>query len=114
MSVTVDPQIIDALNQAQLATLSPQVVLTSGAGKAYQMVAQTSALAIQDAVDSLRNAGTLADAASAAALSQLMATGEPRYADVLKAAEQMRADAVNIFSARTKAAIAALNEFPAG
>jgi hypothetical protein len=36
---TVDPQIIDAINQIQTAVLSPQVVLTSGAGKAYQLVA---------------------------------------------------------------------------
>ncbi|WP_175582057.1 hypothetical protein [Caulobacter sp. SSI4214] len=114
MSVTVDPKIVDALNQAQQATLSPQVVLTSGAGKAYQMVAQASALAIQDAVDSLRNAGALADAASAAALSQLMETGEPRYAELLKVAEQLRSDAVAVFSKRADAAIALLKDFPAG
>jgi len=110
----VDAEVIDAINQANRAVLEPQIILTSGAGKAYQMVAQASALAIQDAVDSLRNAGTLADAASAAALSQLTATGEPRYLEILQAVEQIRTDAVAVFNARTIAAIDVLKAFPSG
>ncbi|PIB93394.1 RebB family R body protein [Caulobacter sp. FWC2] len=110
----VDAEVIDAINQANMAVLGAETILTSGAGKAYQMVAQASALAVQDAVDSLRNAGTLADAASAAALSQLTATGEPRYLDILKAVEQMRTDAVAVFNTRAKAAIDVLKNFPSG
>ncbi|MCY1647033.1 hypothetical protein OVA11_08195 [Caulobacter sp. SL161] len=105
-------ELIDALNQAAEATMTPSTVQTDSAGKAYQMVALASALAVQDAVDSMRNVGTLADAASAAALSQLAATGEARYLEVLKAADEMRAQSVNIFSARAQAAAELLQKFP--
>jgi hypothetical protein len=37
---TVNAQIIDVINQVQRALMDPQVVRTSGAGKAYQSVAQ--------------------------------------------------------------------------
>lgn len=114
MTATVDPSVIDALNQAQQATMAPQVVLTSGAGKAYQMVAQACALAVQDAVDSLRNANTLADTAAAAALSQLIATGDPQYAAILKATAEMKTAAVEAFQAATGAAASTLKGFPAG
>ncbi|MBO9707813.1 MAG: hypothetical protein J7521_06350 [Caulobacter sp.] len=114
MTATVDPSIIDALNQAQTATMTPQVVLASGAGKAYQMVAQACALAVQDAVDSLRNTNTLADTAAAAALSQLSATGDPQYVAILKATAEMKTAAVESFRAATVAAGETLKSFPAG
>lgn len=113
-NASIDPSILEALNAAQEATMAPQVVLTSGAGKAYQMVAQASALAIQDAVDSLRAAGTLADAATAAALSQATATGEPRYLEIVRAMDDMRLASVAAFQARAAAAIETLKNFPSG
>ena len=34
---------MDTVNKIQRATMAPQVVMTSGAGKAYQSVAQSTA-----------------------------------------------------------------------
>jgi len=56
----VDAQIIDVINQLPIAdqlpiaATSPQVILSSGAGKAYQSVARSAAIAVQDAGDTLR------------------------------------------------------------
>jgi hypothetical protein len=110
----VDPTIIDAVNQSQTATMSPQVVLTGGAGKAYQAVAASAALAIQDAVDALRHSSTVATSASGMALAQLLASGDPRYLRVLVAAQEMMVSATQNFAAVSTAAAAIVKEFPSG
>lgn len=111
---SVDAEVIDAINQATMAVMSPQVAVASGAGKAYQMVAQSCALALQDATDSLRNVNMLADATAAAALSQLMSTGDERYQLILDATVAMRSQAVEIYSKAAAAATTALKNFPSG
>ena len=45
--------------------LSPAVIKASGAGKAYQSVTQSTAIAIGDATSYLRNIETIATAAAA-------------------------------------------------
>ena len=112
---TVNAELIDVINQAQAAAMSPQVVLTSGAGKAYQAVAQSAALAIQDAADALRNASTIAAAANGAALAQMLATPpNPAAAEALKAAQTMMTRAIADYAAIGAAAAAMLKEFPSG
>ena len=111
---TVDQQIIDAINQMQSATLSPQVVLTSGAGKAYQSVAQSAAIAVQDATDALRNATTLATAATAAAAARFLATGDPRYLEALPGIAAVTDKAIADYQAVGEAAASVLKSFPAG
>jgi predicted translin family RNA/ssDNA-binding protein len=110
----VNPQIIDVINQVQQATMSPQVVLTSGAGKAYQSVAQAAAIAVQDAADALRNATTIANTASGVAMAQFLATGDPRYVQALTLAQQMTTSATQDFSNIGVAAATVLKGFPAG
>jgi hypothetical protein len=115
MATTVDAEIIDIINQAQLAAMSPQVVLTSGAGKAYQAVAQSAAIAIQDAADALRNISTVAATAQGAAIAQMLATPpNPAAADALNAAQAMMTSAVANYTAIGTAAAAILKEFPSG
>jgi hypothetical protein len=109
---TVDSQIIDAINQCQAATMGAEAVVTSGAGKAYQLVAQACALAIQDAVDGLRNTSTIANAAAGSAMAHYIATGEPRYLDVLKATQDLMQSAIADFKAVGEAAAATLANFP--
>ncbi len=111
---TVDPQIIDVINQVQTATMSPQVVLTSGAGKAYQAVAQSTALAIQDAADTLRNLSTIATTAAGVAMAQLLATGDQKYATTLQEAQKLMQSATTDFSNVGTAASTVLKNFPAG
>lgn len=110
----LDPMITDALHQATQATMAPQVVLTSGAGKAYQMVAQAAALAVQDAVDSLRNVHTLADTAAAAALVRMLATGDPAYGRIVELTKTLKADALESLDATVASAAKTLKAFPSG
>lgn len=109
---SLDPTIVDAISQAAQAVMAPGDVAASGTGKAYQLVAQAAALAVQDAADSLRNVATLADTASAAALAQLLATGEPKYGQVIALAKTMKADALLSFDATVASAAKAVKTFP--
>jgi hypothetical protein len=111
---TVNPQVVDAINQVQAATMAPQVVLTAGAGKAYQMVAQTAALAIQDAADTLRNMSTIAYTAQGVAMALLLETGDLKYVDVMAQAQKLLQDANANFAATGEAAAAVLKSFPTG
>lgn len=70
----VNAQVIDVINQVQTATMATTVVKTSGAGKAYQSVAQSAAIAVQDAADALRNVSTIATTAAGVAMAQYLAT----------------------------------------
>jgi hypothetical protein len=110
----VNAQIIDVINQVQLATMSPQVVLTSGAGKAYQSVAQSSAIAVQDAADALRNIATIATTAAGVAMAQYLATGEDKYAKAMAQAQVLMSGATADFAAVGSAAAQVLKGFPAG
>ncbi|MBC7905273.1 MAG: hypothetical protein H7Y60_00810 [Rhodospirillaceae bacterium] len=114
MPSTVDAQIIDVINQVQSATLNPQVVLTSGAGKAYQAVAQSTAIAVQDAADALRNVSTIATTAAGVAMAQLLATGDAKYADALAQTQLMMKSATEDFAQVGAAASAVLKNFPTG
>lgn len=110
----VNPQVIDAINQVQFATMAPQVVLTSGAGKAYQSVAQSAAIAVQDAADALRNISTIATTASGVAMAQYLATGDPKYTTALSMAQGMVEKATKDFSNIGTAAATVLKSFPTG
>jgi hypothetical protein len=110
----VDPGIVDAINQTHRATMSPQVVLTDGAGKAYQAVAASAALAVQDAVDALRHASAIATSASGIALAQFLASGDPRYLDALSQSQAMVAKAIEDFERIGASAARVVKDFPSG
>jgi phage-related tail fiber protein len=110
----VDPQVVDAINQIQAAVLTEQVVRTAAAGKAYQAVAQSAALAVQDAADMLRNVGTVATTASAVALSQFLASGDPSYLEAIDRAQAMVDKAIADYSAVGAASAALVKNFPSG
>ncbi len=110
----VNAQIIDTINQVQLATMSPQVVLTSGAGKAYQSVAQSSAIAVQDATDALRNISTIMTTAVGVAMAQLLATGNKQYAQVIEQAQDVMESATEDYGKIGVAAATVLKSFPSG
>lgn len=110
----VNGQVIDVINQVQQATMSPQVVMTSGAGKAYQSVAQSTALAVQDATDALRNVSTIATTALGVAMAQFLATGDPKYALAVGLAQKMMQGATDDFSNVGLAATTVIKNYPAG
>jgi hypothetical protein len=110
----VNAQIVDVINQVQLATMAPQVVLTSGAGKAYQAVAQATAIAVVDATDALRNISTIATTAVGVAMAQYLATGDPKYATVMQTAQSMMKEAAADYATIGTTSAAVLKGFPSG
>jgi hypothetical protein len=110
----VNAQVIDIINQAQTATMSHQNVMTAGAGKAYQSVAQSSAIAVQDATDALRNITTIATSAAGIAMAQFLATKDKDYLPILAAAQQMLTSATDDYQKIGTTAANILKDFPAG
>ena len=112
-SDTIDPRVVSIINDAQAATMDYQVVKTSGAGKAYQSVAQSMAIAVQDAADALRNASTIGTTASGIVIAQMVA-GNDANAPALAAVQTMMADAIANFTAIGAASAVILTDFPSG
>ena len=85
MTDSVNAQLVNTINVGQQATMTPAVIKASGAGKAYQSVAQSTAIAIQDAADALRNASVVSLTASGVAVAQMLAQGDPesKYSDAI-------------------------------
>lgn len=67
------------------ATESAYVAVNS----AQQSIAQSSALAIADAIDNLRNLNTLSTTAIGVALSQLVDTCDTKYCSVIEEAQKV-------------------------
>lgn len=61
----------------------------STTSKAKQSVAQSTAIAVQDAADNLRNLNTISTTAIGVALSELLASGDPKYIQVIEQAQQI-------------------------
>ncbi|KZN34738.1 hypothetical protein [Pseudoalteromonas luteoviolacea] len=73
--------------------------------KAQQAVAQSTSMAVQDATDNLRNLSTITTTAIGVALSQLLATGDPKYVKVIEEAQKAMTKGTENFSdVGTKAA----------
>ncbi|MBU1002274.1 MAG: hypothetical protein KKE73_07095 [Proteobacteria bacterium] len=94
------------------ATSAPSVARSQGAGKAYQSVAQSAAIAVQDAADYLRNIETISSTAQGVALAQLLATGDAQYVQVLEQAQKMAVQAASAFRDVGSNAADVLKGFP--
>ncbi len=110
--VTVDPQVVNALNLLNQLTMEAPQIVANGAGKAYQLAALNAALTIQDAADALRGVSTVATAAAGAALAKYLATGDRRDETILAAAQQTIAQATVDYSAIGAAAAKVIQAFP--
>lgn len=87
-------------------------IVREGAGKAYQLVAQATAIAIQDATDNLRNINSISTTAMGAALAQFLETGKPEYAAAVDLAIKMADAANNNYKAIASTAIHILEDYP--
>lgn len=110
----VNPQVKDAIATLQKAVLDGSVVTAAGAGMAYQSVAQSAAIAVQDAADTLRNMSTIATTAAGVALAQLLATKDPAYAEVITQANLTVTNAAANFLLIGQNATQVLSQFPSG
>lgn len=110
----VNPQITNSIQAVQQATLTGDVIRHAGAGKAYQSVSQTAAIAIQDAADQLRNMSTINTTAAGVAISQLLATGNvDQCTNVITQIQTLMTNATKNFSLIGSEAGAIVSEFPA-
>ena len=75
-----------ALAVLQKATLSPAVIKASGAGKSYQSVAQSTAIAVSDATTYMRNLETISATTIGAAIAKFFATGDAQVLAVIPVA----------------------------
>ena len=87
----VNSQVLHGLQVNQQATMVPGILQAAGAGKAYQAVAQSAAMAVQDAADHLRNMGTLSSTVIGTAFSHSMTNPElfDTYKGVIGEAQKM-------------------------
>jgi hypothetical protein len=96
------------------SSMTPQIIREEGAGKAYQSVAQSTALAIQDAADNLRNINSISATAIGVAMAQFLETKDPAYAQAIDIATKMSVDAANTFRMIGTNAADVLNGYPSG
>ena len=104
------------LNTINDAVLDPEVVKIQGAGKAYQMVAQSMAIAIQDVTDHLRNISTISSTAVAVTTELMIANPDKfeQYSKIMDKAQGSITRATLSFEKIGKDAGQILREFPSG
>ena len=74
-----------------------------------QCLAQTSAIALQDAVDHIRNVSTIATTAMGVAMSHYLTSGDPRYAAVIDKAQEIVAQAARNLQIVSQQALSVMN-----
>ena len=104
------------LDTIKEAVLAPEVIKVQGAGKAYQVVAQSMAIAIQDATDHLRNISTISSTAVAVGTELMIANPEKfeQYSKILDKAQGSITRATLSFEKIGKDAGQILKDFPSG
>jgi len=95
------------------ALVAPAPAAPDPAAQAFVSVAQTTALAVQDAADHLRQVSTLSTTALGVALAQFLSTGDPRYLEAVTVAQGMVRRATEDFRTVGHAAADLLERFPA-
>lgn len=104
---------LDSVKRTQSATIVPDILFQSGAGKAFQFVAQSAAMAVQDATDNLRNMSILSSTAIGVAMSQLMSSGDVKtWIPVIAAAQDVVKQSAADFKAIGLIAAQVVAEFP--
>lgn len=97
-------------------SVTPQLIMEEGAGKAYQSVAQSTALAIQDATDNLRNINTIVATVLGVAMAQALEnpTMATQYQPVITMAESLSTQAAANFLTIGQNAATVLEGYPSG
>ena len=98
------------------SSISAQLMKQEGAMKAYQSVAQSTALAVQDAVDNLRNINTISATVQGVAMAQMLANPATAeiYEPIVKNAQDMATVAAKNFLTIGQNAATVLTGFPTG
>lgn len=91
--------------------MKASAVQLAAAGRAYQSVAQSAAIAIQDGADYLRNVGTICTTTIGVGMA-LTVAGNPNGATVVTAAQNAATAAVAQFTTVSTAAVGIASSFP--
>ena len=102
----------DELAKISAQVLDPKVVKTMGAGKAYQSVATSMAITVQDATDYMRTVSVVCQSAIAVFTVKLVATQDPQYAEKIGKVTQTMEKSIKVFKEMGTAASEVLNNFP--
>lgn len=101
---------ISVINETNL---DPAVVKTEGAGKAYQSVAQSMAIAVQDTTDYLRNITTLNTTTIAACTQLMLQEGKVNpYAEIITNSQNTLNKALKVFKKVGESSAQILKDFP--
>lgn len=97
-------------------SITPQIIYEEGAGKAYQSVAQSAAIAIQDATDNLRNINTISATAIGVAMAQMLEAPAKAmvYKDVISQIFLINTNAADNFKKIGENVTDVLKDFPHG
>lgn len=87
---------------------------SAAAANAYQSVAQSGAITIQDGVDNLRNLMTISTTAIGVAMALYIKTKDPFYLQVITAAQGLVETGTTQLTAIGTAAAGVVNGFPSG
>lgn len=93
--------------------MNASAIRLAAAGRAYQSVAQSAAIAIQDGTDYLRNVGTISTTSIGVAMALLIA-GDPKgnASKIISTAQNAASAAVKQFGSISTAAIKVATDFP--
>lgn len=102
---------MDALDSISSNVLDPSVIKAQGAGKAYQSVATSMAIAVQDATDYLRTMNVVSQAATAVCIEKIIEQ-QFQYIPSLLVVQKNMDKSVETFSKIVEAAGSGLSKFP--
>lgn len=77
----------------------PPAPANAAVNSAQQSIAQSTAIALADATDNLRNLNTLSTTAIGVALSQYIETGDTKFSSIIHEAQQIVTRGTDNFSA---------------
>jgi len=111
---SMNEMVIEAVTKTNEIVSSIDMITAQGAGKAFQGVAHSSTLSIQDGADYLRNISTIATAGIGVAAEKLVTTLDPQYADIINKLQESVKEAAEITKTIGMNAGAVVTNFPSG
>lgn len=93
---------------------SQAVIKAQGAGKAYQSVATSMAITVQDATDYMRTISIVSQAAQAKCIEKIVVEKDPSYALILAVVQENMDKSIETFGKMVEAAGKGLKNFPSG
>jgi len=92
--------------------MNASAIRLAGAGRAYQSVAQSTAIAIQDATDYLRNVSTISATATGVAMAYVVAGQVPKATPIFNQVKDTMQQAIQTYKDIGDAAIQIASNYP--